>query len=113
MEVTSTPYALTLSPDHIVQAGTAVQTWSIATGANFVEPRPYVVHVRTSDGGRWLSANRVTGLTGEAIAVSVNPAGLKSGSYQGTVSVMVGGTVGAGIGQEVDLPVSLSVPAGM
>jgi sugar lactone lactonase YvrE len=113
MEVTSTPYALTLSPDHIVQAGTAAQTWSIATGADFAEPRPYVVHVRTSDGGAWLSANRVTGLTGEAIAVSVNPAGLKSGSYQGTVSVVVGGTVGAGIGQEVDLPVSLSVPAGM
>lgn len=109
MEVTNTPYVLTLSPDHIVQAGAAAQTSSIATRANFTEPRPYVVHVRTSDGGAWLSANRATGLTGEPIAVSLNPAGLKIGSYQGTVSVVVGGTVGAGIGQQVDLPVSLTV----
>jgi sugar lactone lactonase YvrE len=110
LEVTTTPYVLTLSPDHIGWVGPTAQTWSIATLANFAEPRPYIVHVHTADGGSWLSVNRVTGLTGESIAVSLNPAGLANGSYQGTISVVVGGIVGGGIAQQVDLPVSLSLP---
>jgi sugar lactone lactonase YvrE len=107
-EVTSTPYALKLSPDHIGWVGpsaqTPTQTWSIATTANFPEPFPYSVRVHTDDGGSWLSTNRVTGLVGEPITVSVNPAGLAHGFYQGSVSVALA------IGTQLDVPVELLVP---
>jgi hypothetical protein len=102
-EVTTTPYALKLSPDHIGWVGPQGQTWSIATTANFAEPFPYSVRVNTNDGGSWLGANRVTGLIGEPITVTINPAGLASGFYQGTVSVVLP------IGAQLDVPVSLLV----
>src|ERR1017187_8445871 len=86
-EVTATPYRLTLSLDSIGSTGSQAQTRLIATSANFLEPFPYAVRVSTDDGGSWLSVNRLTGLVGEPITVSVNPAGLASGSYHGTVSV--------------------------
>ena len=104
--VTTTPYKLSLSPDSISSTGTQPQTWRIATSANFLEPFPYAVRVSTADGGSWLSVNRVTGLVGEPITVNVNPAGLGSGSYRGTVSVAAEG----GVSQRVDVPVTLSVP---
>ena len=83
------------------------QTRLIATSANFLEPFPYAVRASTDDGGSWLSVNRSTGLVGEPITVSVNPAGLVSGSYHGTVSV----TVEGGVSQHVNVPVTLSVPS--
>src|ERR1035438_4131033 len=106
-EVTATPYQLTLSPDSIGATGSQAQTRLIATSANFLEPFPYAVRVSTDDGGSWLSVNRLTGLVGEPITVSVNPAGLASGSYHGTVSV----TVEGGVSQQVNVPVTLSVPS--
>jgi len=111
-EVTSTPLTLKVSPDHIGLAGPQaqtppVQTWSIATSSNFVEPFPYAVRVSTADGGTWLSTNRVTGVIGEPITVSLDPMGLASGFYQGTVSVVLGD----GLGRQVDVPVALFLPA--
>ena len=97
-EVTATPYKLSLSPDSISATGSQPQTLPIATSANFLEPFPYVVRVSTDDGGSWLSVNRVTGLVGEPLTVSVNPAGLVSGSYHGTVSV----TAEGGVSQQVN-----------
>ena len=61
----------------------------------------------TDNGGSWLSVNRVTGLVGEPITVSINPAGLAPGTYHGTVSVAAEG----GVSQQVNVPVTLSVPA--
>jgi hypothetical protein len=101
--VTATPYALTLSLDQIGLVGTQPQSWGVATSANFAEPFPYAVQV---NGGSWLSVNRVTGLTGEPITVSLNPAGLTPGFYPGTVSVVLAG----GLGQ-VNLPIELLVPS--
>jgi hypothetical protein len=103
--VTATPYELSLSLDSISSTGSQPQTWPIATSANFAEPFPYAVRVSTADGGSWLSVNRSTGLVGEPVAVSVNPAGLDPGSYHGTVSV----TAGGGVSQQVNVPVMLSV----
>jgi sugar lactone lactonase YvrE len=103
-KVTTTPYKLTLSPDHIGLVGPQAQTWSIVTTANFAEPLPYAVHLHTTDGGSWLSASRVTGLIGEPITVTINPAGLPSGFYQATVSVLRGSMT------QVDVPVELLVP---
>jgi sugar lactone lactonase YvrE len=106
-EVTTTPYQLTLSPNGISLTGSQVQTRPVATSSNFLEPFPYAVRVSTDDGGSWLSANRVTGLVGEPVTVSVNPAGLVSGSYHGTVSVIAEG----GVSRQVNVPVTLSVPS--
>jgi hypothetical protein len=106
-EVTPTPYRLTLSPDSIGSTGSQAQTTLIATSANLPEPFPYGVRASTEDGGSWLSVNRLTGLVGEPIAVSVNPAGLISGSYHGTVSVNAEG----GVSRQVNVPVTLSVPS--
>ena len=106
-EVTATPYQLTVSPDSISAAGSQAQTKIIATSANFPEPFPYAVRVSTDNGGSWLSANRVTGLVGEPITVSINPAGLVSGTYHGTISI----TVEGGVSQQVNVPVTLSVTA--
>jgi sugar lactone lactonase YvrE len=102
-EVTATPYALTLSLDQIGLVGTQPQSWGVAISANFAEPFPYAVQV---NGGSWLSVNRVTGLTGEPITVSLNPVGLTPGFYPGTVSVVLAG----GLGQ-VNLPIELLVPS--
>jgi hypothetical protein len=106
-QVTATPYQLTLSLDSISSTSSQAQTKLIATSANFLEPFPYAVRVSTDDGGSWLSVNRLTGLVGEPITVSVNPAGLVSGSYHGTVSV----TAEGGVSQQVNVPVTLSVPS--
>jgi sugar lactone lactonase YvrE len=106
-EVTTTPYQLTLSLDSIGVTGSQAQTRTIATSSNFLEPFPYAIRVTTDDGGSWLSANRVTGLVGEPVTVTVNPAGLASGSYHGTVSVIAEG----GVSRQVNVPVTLSVPS--
>ena len=105
-EVTATPYKLSLSLDSISSTASQPQNWRLETGANFAEPFPYAVRVGTDGGGSWLSVNRLTGLVGESITVSVNPAGLSSGSYHGTVSV----TAEGGVSQQVNVPVTLSVP---
>ncbi|HEY1755564.1 MAG TPA: hypothetical protein VGG72_09230 [Bryobacteraceae bacterium] len=103
-EVTNQAYSLALSPDKIdVRNAAAAESVSIATSANFAEPFPYAVQVSAP----WLSVNRTTGRTGESIHVSVNPAGLASGSYTGTVAVIV---YLSGTSQEMDVPVTLTVP---
>jgi sugar lactone lactonase YvrE len=105
-EVTATPYKLSLSLDSISTTASQLQTWRVETRANFAEPFPYAVRVVMDGGGSWLSVNRLTGLVGESITVSVNPAGLSSGSYRGTVSVIAEG----GVSQQVNVPVTLFVP---
>jgi sugar lactone lactonase YvrE len=108
-EVTRTPYELQVSPAQIDMSGSTAQTRMIAVSANFAEPFPYSVQVSANGGTSWLTANRVTGLTGESIKVSINPAGLAPGTYQGIVSIVVYVPVG-GSNRGVDVPVSLTVP---
>ena len=105
-KVTVEPYRLTVSLESISSTGSQSGSWRLETGANFAEPFPYAVRVATEGGGSWLSVNRVTGLVGEPITVSVNPAGLNSGVYRGTVSV----TAEGGVSQQVTVPATLSVP---
>ena len=106
-KVTTEPYKLGVTPTQIDAVGPASQT--IAVSANFAEPFPFAVRVSTADGGSWLRTNRVTGLTGEAITVSINPAGLAHGIYRGSVAVIVSFQA-SGTSQEVDVPVSLTLP---
>jgi hypothetical protein len=105
-QITNTAFALHVSPDHIDFAGSGRQSQTITVSGNFAEPFPYAVRVSTADSNSWLSANRATGLTGESIRVTVNPASLAPGTYHGTISV----TVPTGISQEVDVPVTLTRP---
>jgi hypothetical protein len=98
--------ALNLSRARIDWQGALPQFQTIAVSSNFAEPFPYAVRVVTVDGGAWVSANRVTGLIGEPLTLTVNPAGLPPGTYQGTVSVILAGTGP----QQVDVPVSLTLP---
>jgi hypothetical protein len=104
--VTTTPYKPSLSMDSVSFIGSDRQTRRVATSANFLEPFPYAVRVSTADQGSWLGVNRVTGLVGEPITITVNPAGLSSGLYNGTISL----TAEGGVSQQVNLPVTLSVP---
>jgi sugar lactone lactonase YvrE len=109
-KVTFASYSLALSP---AQFSTNFSTsFSIATSGNFAEPFPYAVRVSTTDGGsgsgvNWLGVNRTTGLVGESIAVSLNPASLAPGAYHGTIAVVA---YISGSSQEVDVPVTLTVP---
>jgi hypothetical protein len=104
--VIGTPYKLSLSIESISAAGSQPQTSRIETSANFAEPFPYAVRVSTDSGGSWLTANRVTGVVEEPLTVTVNPLGLGPGSYHGTVTV----TVQDGVSQQVNVPVTLSIP---
>lgn len=105
--VTPKSYAPLLVTDHIDATGALTQT--VAVSANFAEPFPYIVRVSTSDGGAWLQTNRTSGLTGESIIVSIQPAGLEHGPHTGTIAFLFSVPVGA-TPIEVDLPVSLTVP---
>ncbi len=105
--VTPKSYAPVLSPDHIDATGALTQT--VAVSANFAEPFPYVVKVTTSDGGAWLQTNRTSGLSGESIIASIQPAGLEHGPHTGNIAVIFSAPVGA-TPIEVDLPVSLDLP---
>ncbi len=104
--VTATPYRLSLSLDSISATSSQPQAWQIATSANFPEPFPYAAHASTADGASWLTVNRLTGLVGEPFTVSVTSAGLVPGAYHGIVSV----TASGGVTQQVNIPVTLSVP---
>jgi trimeric autotransporter adhesin len=103
-QVTNETYAAALSPNQENWLASMPQNVSIATSANFAEPFPYAVSVSTTSGGSWLSVNRTTGLMGESITATLNPAGLAPGTYHGTIAVVV---YISGSSQEVDVPVTL------
>ena len=94
-EVTGTPLTLKLDP----QPG---KPQTIAVTTNFGEPFPYLV--RTN--GAWLSTNRTSGVTGESFQVITDSTALASGTYRGTVTVILA----VPIPIQADLPVTLTVP---
>jgi sugar lactone lactonase YvrE len=108
--VTPKSYQVTAAPSGITVTGPTPASQTILLSANFAETFPYSVHVTTTDTGKWLSTNRVTGLVGESIVVSFNPAGLAAGTYHGTIAIQVTAPVNGAV-QEIDVPVSLTVPA--
>jgi sugar lactone lactonase YvrE len=82
--------------------GSQSQTVSVQT--DVAEPFPYAVSIQTEGNLPWLSANRVTGQTGDTLTVFANSTGLPPGTYHGSVSVtMLGNTVAT-------LPVILTLP---
>lgn len=104
-EVTATPLVLKLSRDRVDVQGSVPRAQTVGVTTNFGEPFPYLVRIRTGDGGGWLSANRTSGLTGEALTVTADPTGLAAGVYHGSVTVVL--VLPDGL--QVDLPVTLTV----
>lgn len=51
----------------------------------------YSVTTSTNSGGNWLAATPTSGTSGSSVSVSVNPAGLASGTYTGSVKVAASG----------------------
>jgi hypothetical protein len=77
--------ALAVSRSEVGWQGT--QSDAVQVTANVGEPLPFAVRIQTDDGGAWLSADRVTGLTGDSVVLRGDAAGLEAGVYRGTVSM--------------------------
>ena len=75
---------------------------TVQTLTNIAEPLPYSIQI--SSNAPWLSANRVTGLTGDVLTLSAKTSGLAPGMYPGAVTLTV-----AANGATATLPVSLTV----
>jgi sugar lactone lactonase YvrE len=96
-EVTSAVLTPQLSPARV--DFTAAGSQVVGVNTNFAEPLPYVVSI---SGGAWLTANRASGLTGEALTLSADPKGLAAGTYRATVTIQI-------VSVSIDVPVTLTV----
>ncbi len=99
-EVPVTELVMKLSTSAINWTG--AQSQSIQATTNFAEPLPYLVRLE-SDGG-WLTANRSSGRTGEALVLTGDPAGLAPGVHHGKVTITLPGAA-----LESSLPVTITI----
>jgi uncharacterized protein (TIGR03437 family) len=87
-----TPQTLTVAPSGplsftytVGQAIPSGQTLQVQAGASAI---PFSVTTQTSSGGStWLATTPTSGTTPASVTVNVNPSGLASGTYQGTVLI--------------------------
>jgi sugar lactone lactonase YvrE len=86
-EVPVTEMVMKLSTNAINWTGAQSQTIQVTT--NFAVPMPYLVRLE-SDGG-WLTANRSSGRTGEALLLTGDPTGLTPGVHHGKVTITLPG----------------------
>ena len=63
----------------------------------------------TTSGGNWLSVSPTSGTVGTTLTISVNPAGLSPGTYNGTVTITPSGTGNSP--QTVPVKLSVNSPA--
>ncbi len=63
----------------------------------------------TTSGGNWLSVSPASGTVGTTLTISVNPAGLSPGTYNGTVTITPSGTGNSP--QTVPVKLSVNSPA--
>jgi hypothetical protein len=103
-EVFPGPLKVALSQARVDFQSASPKSQSIQVLTNIAEPLPFGVQVK-SNGGAWLTANRVTGQTGDLLTLSVNTAGLASGVY--TASVQISVPVGAA---SASVAVTLTLP---
>ena len=101
--------ALSVSPTSLnftyAQGGTAPASQSISVTSSGAP----LTFMAAASGGTWLSVNPTSGTTGNPVSVSVNPAGMPAGTYNGTVTI----TALAGSPQTVavTLAISAATPA--
>jgi uncharacterized protein (TIGR03437 family) len=79
----------------------AAQSLAISTSDN----ANYTASALTNDGAQWLSISPASGATPGTMSVSVNPAGLNAGSYNGTITI-------SGPNSVTQVSVSLTVGGG-
>jgi sugar lactone lactonase YvrE len=103
-EVVPGPLTLRFSAGRVDFQGVSPASQSVQTLTNVAEPFPFSVQVIGNRGG-WLSANRVTGQTGDSLTLSANPAGLAAGVYTASVQIAIPGSTAA----PASVPVTLTV----
>ena len=84
----TTPETLTLSTASLTFTynGTAAPSQAVQVTSSGA-PIPVTTSVSTTSGGNWLTATPPGGSTPLPVTVSVNPAGLVTGTYMGTVTI--------------------------
>ncbi len=83
-QLSANPVSLTFTANQGASAGTPASTQVTISSSG--SPLGYTLSSSTEDGGSWLLLNTTAGQTGgAAITVSVNPAGLAVGTFQGTI----------------------------
>lgn len=96
----------TLSFNGVAGGNLASQQLNISTIAGTVN---WTSMVSTTSGGNWLIIAPVSGTTPGAATVSVNVAGLTSGTYQGVITIS--GSSGSAPPQTVNVTLTLGTPA--
>jgi hypothetical protein len=102
-EVMPGPLAARYSQARVDFTAPAAKPQNVQLLTNIAEPLPFGVLI--SSDAPWLTANRVTGLTGDSLTLSANISGLSSGVHSGTVSITLPGTAAVAA-----LPVSITIP---
>lgn len=77
------------------------QTVNITSGGGTV---PFTTSVQTASGGSWLSLTQSGGITPASLLVTVNPSGLATGTYTGSITITPAFNL-----QPLIVPVTLSV----
>jgi uncharacterized protein (TIGR03437 family) len=110
------PVSLLVSSNPLLILGTPPATFNYQIGGTIPAaqsvpvtssstPITFTVAATTSSGSNWLVAGPATGTTPQPVTISVNPAGLAPGNYDGTVTIS---SAGAG-NSPVSIPVKLTV----
>ncbi|HIQ04418.1 MAG TPA: hypothetical protein EYH31_01840 [Anaerolineae bacterium] len=119
---TSTPTPTpTPLPSPVLALNTNAMTFTMMFGGS--EPEPQVLTISNVGGGGnvgwtasvtrgegWLSISRSNGTTPDAIVVSVDVAGLNSGTYTGTISVALNPADAVNSPQEVSVTLEIRAP---
>ena len=98
-----TPHLLTFH----FQTGGSVPAGQVLAITSNGSPLTYTVAATTSSGGSWLLANPISGTTPGEMAVTVNPAALPVGTYNGSITVTATGASNS----PATIPVTLTVSA--
>lgn len=85
--VAATPAISPLSLGFEWQPGSAVPPEQAITINSLGGPMSFTAVAGTRSGGQWLAIDRTAGTAPATLQVSVNPAGLAPGTYQGSVSI--------------------------
>jgi len=89
------------------QAGLGTPAPQVITVSSPGGAVPFTTQVATSIGGNWLIVSQSAGSTPSNLAVSINPAGLTTGIYPGTITL----TSSDGSNQKLSININLTVSA--
>jgi uncharacterized protein (TIGR03437 family) len=92
------PSSITVTASPSLRLGTNSINFAYQSGDNLPQPQAVMVSssaatafTATATGGSWLSVSPANGTTPASLSVSVNPAGLNPGTYNGTITITAPG----------------------